>query len=117
MSEDCYKLKILGYYHRKIEKFAGRFPPTMSPKHIRAYYHTRSAFPLVLFSGAYVACLVLLLTSPPDDSAIRTWILYALSVASALVVLRFVKMHLIELPQVLALRSHPEVRVLQWTLV
>ncbi|KAF1331222.1 hypothetical protein FI667_g4551, partial [Globisporangium splendens] len=107
LSEDCYKLKILGYYHRKIAKFAGRFPPSMTSSQIRSYYRTRAAFLFVLFVGAYVSFLALLVRTPESKVA-RTWVLYALSVASALVVLRFAKLHLIELPQVLALRIHPE---------
>jgi hypothetical protein len=110
LSEDCYKLKILGYYHRKIAKVAGRFPPSMTSSQIRSYYRTRTAFLFALFVGAYVSFLALLVRTPESRVA-RTWVLYALSVASALVVLRFAKLHLIELPQVLALRIHPEVRL------
>lgn len=110
LSEDCYKLKILGYYHRKIEKFAGRFPLAMSSSQIRAYYRRHSAVLLTLFTVAYATSLFLLLQSSFNDAAVQVWILYVLSITSALVVLRIAKMHLIELPQVLALRSHPEVR-------
>lgn len=110
LSEDCYKLKILGFYHRKIEKFAGRFPLTMSSSQIRAYYRRHSVILFTLFSVSYVTSLALLLHSSFSDAAVRMWILYVLSITSALVVLRITKMHLVELPQVLALRSHPEVR-------
>ncbi|TYZ64747.1 hypothetical protein PybrP1_004290 [[Pythium] brassicae (nom. inval.)] len=107
-AEDCYKLKVLGYYHRKIDKFVGNFPATMSSAQIRSFYRTRGVLPLVLFTGAYVASLWLLARSTAADGAARPWILFALSATSALVVLRYAKMHLIELPQVLALRCHPE---------
>lgn len=109
-AEDCFKLKILGYYHRKIHKFVGNFPATMSTAQIRTFYRTRGLLPLALFTGAYIASLTLLVRSKAADGPARPWILFALSAASALVVLRYAKMHLVELPQVLALRSHPEVR-------
>lgn len=111
-SETCYKLKILGYYHRKIAKFVGNFPATMSAAQIRSFYRTHGALPFIVFTGAYVASLGLLARSTKADGPSRSWILFAISVASALVVLRYAKMHLVELPQVLALRNHPEVRAL-----
>ncbi|DAZ96083.1 TPA: hypothetical protein N0F65_005861 [Lagenidium giganteum] len=107
LSEDCYKLKILGYYHRKIQKFLGRFPPSVSEESIQSYYRRRGIFLLSLFISAYLASTVLLFMSEKDANT-RICVLYLLTVASGLVVMRFAKMHLIELPQVLALRERPE---------
>ncbi|KAJ0412562.1 hypothetical protein ATCC90586_006929 [Pythium insidiosum] len=107
VSEDCYKLKILGYYHRKIAKFVGSFPATMSSSDIRRYYRTRGILQVSLFSAAYITGLSLLLRSS-DDDVLWLWILYLLTIGSGLVVFRFLKMHFVELPQVLILRDHPE---------
>ncbi|GLD99199.1 hypothetical protein PINS_up007917 [Pythium insidiosum] len=109
VSEDCYKLKILGYYHRKIAKFVGSFPATMASSDIQRYYRTRGILQVSLFSAAYITCLALLLRSS-DAEVLWIWILYLLTIGSGLVVFRFLKMHFVELPQVLILRDHPEVR-------
>lgn len=82
----------------------------MSPLQIRAYYRRRSTVLLTLFMDEYMTSLFLLFLSSFSDAAVQVWILYVLSISSALVVLRIAKMHLVELPQVMALRSHPEVR-------
>jgi hypothetical protein len=58
---------------------------------------------------AYAACLVLLVQTKREKAVMRTWAFYVLSIGSGLVVLRYAKLHLVELPQVLALREHPEV--------
>ncbi|KAG6602904.1 Calcium/calmodulin-dependent protein kinase type 1 [Phytophthora cinnamomi] len=78
-AEDQYKLKILGYYIRKIDKFVGRFPSSLSANKIKR-----------------------------EKAVMRTWAFYLLAIGSGLVVLRYAKLHLVELPQVLALRTHPE---------
>ncbi|EGZ17869.1 hypothetical protein PHYSODRAFT_503410 [Phytophthora sojae] len=90
-AEDQYKLKILGYYIRKIDKFVGRFPTSLSANKIKLHYRRRT-WPLLLLFKAVM----------------RTWAFYLLSIGSGLVVLRYAKLHLVELPQVLALRAHPE---------
>ncbi|GLE08442.1 hypothetical protein PINS_up019625 [Pythium insidiosum] len=110
VSEDCYKLKILGYYHRKIAKFVGSFPATMASSDIQRYYRTRGILQVSLFSAAYITCLALLLRSS-DAEVLWIWILYLLTIGSGLVVFRFLKMHFVELPQVLILRDHPEFAV------
>jgi hypothetical protein len=109
MAQDCYKLKIMGYYHRKIAKFTGRFPSTMASSEIQRHYRTRGAVMVSLFSIAFVASLVLLARAR-DDETVWTWITYLLAIGSGIVIFRFIKMHFIELPQVLLLRDHPEVR-------
>lgn len=98
----------MGYYHRKIEKFIGRFPASMPAISIWQHYRMRDALVVTIFATGYVASLVLLLLNRSEKEA-WTWLFYLLSVASGLVVLRITKVHLIELPQVLALREHPEV--------
>lgn len=108
MAEDMYKLKIMGYYHRKIAKYAGSFPVSLTSVEIRRYYISRGVLVFALFVAAYVACLVLLARCR-QDSVLRMLVLFLLSVGSGLVVVRFAKLHLVELPQVLALRQHPDV--------
>ncbi|RLN98168.1 hypothetical protein BBJ28_00018028 [Nothophytophthora sp. Chile5] len=107
-AEDVYKLKIMGYYIRKIEKFVGRFPAALTADDIKRYYRARTWPLLLLFALAYVACLVLLVQTEREKAMMRTWVFYLLSIGSGLVVLRYAKLHLVELPQVLALRDHPE---------
>lgn len=111
LADDDYKLKIMGYYHRKITKYTGTFPVSMTSSEIQQYYVTRGVVLWLLFMVAYVASL-LLLVHANDASILRTWVLYLLAVGSGLVVVRFAKLHLIELPQVLALRQHPDVSVI-----
>lgn len=108
LAEDLYRLKIMGYYHRKIEKFIGRFPASMPAISIWQHYRMRDALVVTIFATGYVASMSLLLLNRREKEA-WAWLLYLLSVASGLVVLRITKVHLIELPQVLALREHPEV--------
>lgn len=108
MAEDTYKLKIMGYYHRKIAKYAGSFPVSLTSAEIRRYYVSRGALVFVLFVAAYVVWLVLLFRCH-RDSVLRMVVLFLLSVGSGLIVVRFAKLHLVELPQVLALRQHPDV--------
>ncbi|EEY67021.1 uncharacterized protein PITG_17513 [Phytophthora infestans T30-4] len=86
-AEDQYRLRILGYYIRKIDKFVGRFPTSLSPSNIKGNYRK------------------------PREGGMRTWAFYLLSIGSGLVVLRYAKLHLVELPQVLALRGHLEFAV------
>ncbi|RLN55720.1 hypothetical protein BBJ28_00012414 [Nothophytophthora sp. Chile5] len=107
-AEDVYKLKILGYYIRKIEKFVGRFPAALTADDIKRYYRARTWPLLLLFALAYAACLALLVQTKREKAMMRTWVFYLLSIGSGLVVLRYAKLHLVELPQVLALRDHPE---------
>ncbi|OWZ21930.1 hypothetical protein PHMEG_0003454 [Phytophthora megakarya] len=108
---DGYRLKILGYYIRKIEKFVGQFPPSLSAHEIKLFYRKRTWPLLVLFAFAYVACLTFLVLTKREKAVMHTWAFYMLSVGSGLVVLRYAKLHLIELPQVLVLRDHPEFAV------
>ncbi|KAE9006762.1 hypothetical protein PR003_g16607 [Phytophthora rubi] len=107
-AEDQYKLKILGYYIRKIDKFVSRFPSSLSANKIKLHYRKRTWPLLVLFVAAYAACLVLLVQTKREKAVMRTWAFYLLSIGSGLVVLRYAKLHLVELPQVLALRAHAE---------
>ncbi|KUF90531.1 Calcium/calmodulin-dependent protein kinase type 1 [Phytophthora nicotianae] len=107
-AEDQYRLRILGYYIRKIDKFVGRFPSSLSPSKIKSHYRKRTWPLLVLFVATYVACLAFLVQTKREKAVMRTWAFYLLSIGCGLVVLRYAKLHLIELPQVLALRDHPE---------
>ncbi|KAG7386189.1 hypothetical protein PHYPSEUDO_000510 [Phytophthora pseudosyringae] len=107
-AEDQYRLKILGYYIRKIEKFVGRFPSSLSTNKIKRHYRKRTWPLLLLFMMAYAACLAFLLQTKREKAVMRTWAFYLLSIGSGLVVLRYAKLHLVELPQVLALRDHPD---------
>ncbi|KAG1709021.1 hypothetical protein DVH05_022652 [Phytophthora capsici] len=107
-AEDQYRLKIMGYYIHKIEKFVGRFPPSLSANKIKRHYRKRTWPLLVLFSLAYAACLLFLVRTKREKAVMRTWAFYLLSIGSGLVVLRYAKLHLVELPQVLALRDRPE---------
>ncbi|TMW62511.1 hypothetical protein Poli38472_005129 [Pythium oligandrum] len=107
IAEDCYKLKILGYYHRKIAKFTGRFPSTMPSSEIRRHYRRRGITMSALFTVAY-GILLTLLARAGEAKPILIWVLFLLTIGSGMVVFRFIKMHYIELPQVLILRDHPD---------
>ncbi|KAG2771453.1 hypothetical protein PC129_g2735 [Phytophthora cactorum] len=107
-AEDQYRLKILGYYIRKIDKFVGRFPPSLCANKIKVHYRKRTWPLLLLFVVTYAACLAFLVQTKREKAVMRTWAFYLLSIGSGLVVLRYAKLHLVELPQVLALRDHPE---------
>ncbi|RLN51506.1 hypothetical protein BBJ29_002254 [Phytophthora kernoviae] len=107
-AEDVYKLRIVGYYIRKIDKFLGRFPTSLSADEIKHHYRKRTWPLLLLFTLTYAACLAFLVRTKHEKSMVRTWLFYLLSIGSGLVVLRYAKLHLVELPQVLALRDHPE---------
>lgn len=98
----------MGYYHRKIAKYTGSFPVSLTSTEIHRYYVSRGVVVFVLFLAAYTASLVMLLRCS-KTALLRVWVLYLLSVGSGLVVVRFAKLHLVELPQVLALRQHPDV--------
>ncbi|KAF4030507.1 hypothetical protein GN244_ATG17719 [Phytophthora infestans] len=110
-AEDQYRLRILGYYIRKIDKFVGRFPTSLSPSNIKGNYRKRTCPLLVLFVVTYAACLAFLVHNKHEKAVMRTWAFYLLSIGSGLVVLRYAKLHLVELPQVLALRGHLEFAV------
>ncbi|RHY11855.1 hypothetical protein DYB26_011631 [Aphanomyces astaci] len=92
-----YKLKILGYYHRKIDHFLGQFPKGTTDAQIHRHYNIRTGVTALLFSAAFVVSTVL--------------ILYIFSVASVCVLFYLGKVHCIELPQVIVLRHRPEVRI------
>ncbi|KAH7484846.1 hypothetical protein PRIC1_004164 [Phytophthora ramorum] len=106
-AEDQYRLKVLGYYIRKIDKFVGRFPSSLNANKIKRHYRKRTWPLLVLFVLTYAACLAFLVQTKREKAVMRTWAFYLLSIGSGLVVLRYAKLHLVELPQVLALRDHP----------
>ncbi|RHY86054.1 hypothetical protein DYB37_004411 [Aphanomyces astaci] len=89
-----YKLKILGYYHRKIDHFLGQFPKGTTDAQIHRHYNIRTGVTALLFSAAFVVSTVL--------------ILYIFSVASVCVLFYLGKVHCIELPQVIVLRHRPE---------
>lgn len=84
----------------------GRFPTSLSANKIKLHYRRRTWPLLLLFVVAYAACLVLLVQTKREKAVMRTWAFYLLSIGSGLVVLRYAKLHLVELPQVLALRAH-----------
>ncbi|RQM20797.1 hypothetical protein B5M09_003871 [Aphanomyces astaci] len=90
-----YKLKILGYYHRKIDHFLGQFPKGTTDAQIHRHYNIRTGVTALLFSAAFVVSTVL--------------ILYIFSVASVCVLFYLGKVHCIELPQVIVLRHRPEI--------
>jgi len=108
MSMQPHKLKILGFYHRKIDRFLGRFPHGTTEAKIKRYYKIRGILLSILFLLSFVVLTGFVAISK-NASYSRVMILYILSVASVCVFFRLSKMHYIELPQVLALHQRPEV--------
>ncbi|ETV92518.1 hypothetical protein, variant [Aphanomyces invadans] len=102
-----YKLKILGYYHRKIDHFLGHFPRGTTDVDINRHYNIRTGITALLFFAAFVVSTVLLAHTEGDDYS-QVLILYVLSVASVCVLFYLGKVHCIELPQVILLRHRPE---------
>ncbi|KAF0700914.1 Aste57867_8562 [Aphanomyces stellatus] len=102
-----YKLKILGYYHRKIDHFLGQFPKGTTDAQIHFYYNLRGGITALLFLTAFVVFTVLLALTDGDEYS-QILILYVLSVASVCVLFYLGKVYCIELPQVIALRHRPE---------
>ncbi|KAG7398047.1 hypothetical protein PHYBOEH_011778 [Phytophthora boehmeriae] len=98
-AEDVYRLRIVGYYIRKIDKFLGRFPPSLSAGEIKHYYRLRTWPLLLLFALAYIVCLAFLVRTKHEKTMMRTWLSYLLAIGCGLVVLRYAKLHLVELPQ------------------
>ncbi|RHY34904.1 hypothetical protein DYB32_000602 [Aphanomyces invadans] len=79
-----YKLKILGYYHRKIDHFLGHFPRGTTDVDINRHYNIRTGITALLFFAAFVVSTVLLAHTEGDDYS-QVLILYVLSVASVCV--------------------------------
>ncbi|KAF0754534.1 hypothetical protein AaE_005288 [Aphanomyces astaci] len=102
-----YKLKILGYYHRKIDHFLGQFPKGTTDAQIHRHYNIRTGVTALLFSAAFVVSTVLLAYTDGQDYS-QVLILYIFSVASVCVLFYLGKVHCIELPQVIVLRHRPE---------
>ncbi|CAH0481889.1 unnamed protein product [Peronospora belbahrii] len=66
-------------------------------------------YPLLLpFVLAYVAFLAFLVQTKHEKVVLHTWTFYLLSIGTGLVVLRYFELYLVDLPQVLAFREHPE---------
>jgi hypothetical protein len=89
-------------------RIIGQFPTAISSEDIKIYYRKRGILHFALFAASYFTSMCLLIKSDPNDSN-RIYLLYALSMGSGLVLMRYTKMQLIEIPQVLHLRDRPEV--------
>ncbi|KDO24543.1 hypothetical protein SPRG_10358 [Saprolegnia parasitica CBS 223.65] len=108
LSMATYRLKILGYYHRKIDRHLGRFPRGATTEaQMRQYYLLRGVVLSLLFATAY-GTFAILLAICDEDAYTQVLLLYVLAVASVCVLYRLAKLHLIELPQVLVLYQRPE---------
>ncbi|CAK4108463.1 unnamed protein product [Aphanomyces euteiches] len=102
-----YKLKILGYYHRKIDHFLGQFPSSTSDEQVVRFYALRTSVLAILFLAGFVGFTTLLAYTDGDKYP-QVMILYVLSVASVCVLFYLGKVYCIELPQVIVLRHRPE---------
>ncbi|CAK4625216.1 hypothetical protein LEN26_004424 [Aphanomyces euteiches] len=102
-----YKLKILGYYHRKIDHFLGQFPSGTSDEQVVRFYALRTSVLAILFLAGFVGFTTLLAYTDGDKYP-QVMILYVLSVASVCVLFYLGKVYCIELPQVIVLRHRPE---------
>ncbi|OQS04600.1 hypothetical protein THRCLA_20840 [Thraustotheca clavata] len=108
ISAAAYRLKILGYYHRKIDRFLGRFPRGVtSEAQMHQYFKYRGIVLAILFFTSFVIFGVLLALCD-SDAYTQVLLLYVLDVASACVLFRLAKLHFVELPQVFVLYHRPE---------
>ncbi|OQR92713.1 hypothetical protein ACHHYP_03335 [Achlya hypogyna] len=108
LSMATYRLKILGYYHRKIDRYLGRFPRgSTTEAQMRQYYNLRWFVLSALFFAAFVM-FSLLLALCDEDAYTQILLLYVLAVASVCVLYRLAKLHFVELPQVIVLYQRPE---------